>query len=190
MGQSKHALDLLAARSELHFGYLKLSSNTRYSKLKTSRNKTNTMQLSSAYPLFVIEFSFEFGQKDNNFGVSFYAITFAVSISSWFNFCEFGMVNAFTKIHARPSQPFKNHPKRARNLTSVRRSRRTAPPYYNPQPRRWWSGNDHCLKPVKRPPKSREGSNPREALFRISITEKSTTRSHKRRRPRQKLREI
>ena len=59
------------------------------------------MQLPSVYPFFVIEFSFEFGQK-NNFGVSFYAITFAISISSWFNFCEFGMVNAFTSIHENP----------------------------------------------------------------------------------------
>ena len=31
--------------------------------------------------------------------------------------------------------------------------------------------------------KSREGSNPREALFRISISEKSSTRSYKRRKP-------
>ena len=93
-----------------------------------SRNETNTMPLPSMYQFFDIEFSFEFGQKDNNFGVSFYTITFAVSISSWFNFCEFGMVNAFTKIHARPSQPFKNHPKSDRNLTSVCRSPRTAPP--------------------------------------------------------------
>ena len=43
---------------------------------------------------------------------------------------------------------------------------------------------------MNRPPKSREGSNPREALFRISSTEKSITRSHKRRKPRQKLHEI
>ena len=53
-----------------------------------SRNETNTMPLPSMYQFFDIEFSFEFGQKDNNFGVSFYAITFAVSISSWFNFCS------------------------------------------------------------------------------------------------------
>ena len=52
-----------------------------------SRNETNTMPLPSMYQFFDIEFSFEFGQKDNNFGVSFYAITFAVSISSWFDFC-------------------------------------------------------------------------------------------------------
>jgi len=30
------------------------------------------MQLPAAYAFFVIEFSFEFGQKSNNFGVSFY----------------------------------------------------------------------------------------------------------------------
>ena len=43
---------------------------------------------------------------------------------------------------------------------------------------------------MNRPPKSREGSNPREALFRISSTEKSITLSHKRRKPHQKLHEI
>ena len=36
----------------------------------------------------------------------------------------------------------------------------------NPQPRPWRSGNHHCLKPGKGRPKSRVGSNPREALFR------------------------
>ena len=46
----------------------------------------------------------------------------------------------------------------------------------NPQLRRWRSGNHHCLKPVTRSPKSRVGSNPREALFRNSTTEISTTR--------------
>ena len=53
----------------------------------------------------------------------------------------------------------------------------------NPQLRRWRSGNHHCLKPVTRSPKSRVGSNPRDALFRNSTTEISATRSHERPNP-------
>ena len=66
-------------------------------------------------------------------------------------------------------------PKNRRRPTSVSSSPRTAP--LKPQPRRWRSGNHHCLKPVNGTPKSRVGSNPREALFRKSSTEISTTRS-------------
>ena len=46
-----------------------------FGRTKASRNETNTMQLPLVYPFFVIEFSFEFGQENNNFGLSFYAIT-------------------------------------------------------------------------------------------------------------------
>ena len=43
---------------------------------------------------------------------------------------------------------------------------------------------------MTRSPKSRAGSNPRDALFRNSTTEISTTSSHKRPNPRQKRREM
>ena len=38
---------------------------------------------------------------------------------------------------------------------------------FNPQPRPWRSGSHHCLMPVSIRPKSRVGSNPREALFEV-----------------------
>ena len=90
------------------------------------------------------------------------------------------MVSALSKLVLRLGKSEKEEERRERgkkrkkkkktaktifSLVSVVRTHMNVPHPLNPQPRPWRSGIYTRLEPVNRRPKSRVGSNPREALF-------------------------